>query len=196
MMAEDKKTNPEAKDSGAEAPAAEAGAEGQAPAKKKSMLIFIILGAVVVLGAAAGGFFMLSSKAPEPTDAAHAEVEEPKVEIPAVYFDMPDLLVNLASPPDQQRFLKLKLTLELPGQAPGEGEASAEAKDGEAPPELKKVLPRIIDDFQIYLRELRAEDLQGSVGTFRLKQALLQRANQAAHPVEINNVLIKELLVQ
>lgn len=194
-MAEDKKVTPDTAAETKDGAAAE-GAAADAPApKKKSMLLFIILGAVVVLGAAAGGFFMLSSKPSADEAAAPPPPAEP---IPAVFFDMPDLMVNLASGPDQQRYLKLRLTLELPGHAPGEGGGGHKEapKPGEVPAALQPVLPRIIDDFQIYLRELRAEDLQGSVGTFRLKQALLLRANQAAHPVEINNVLIKELLVQ
>jgi flagellar FliL protein len=50
--------------------------------------------------------------------------------------------------------------------------------------------------FQVYLRELRPADLEGSAGTFRLKEELLRRVNMAVHPAKVDAVLFKELLVQ
>jgi flagellar protein FliL len=58
------------------------------------------------------------------------------------------------------------------------------------------VLPRIIDNFQVYLRELRVEDLKGSGGMYRLREELLLRVNAAVAPAKINDVLFKEMLVQ
>lgn len=159
--------------------AAKEGEEGEAP-KKKSFLIFIIIGVVVVLAAAGAGFFFLNGKPAE----EGAKTEEKKVEeaVPHAFHDLPEMIVNLSSSTDESHFLKLKATLELVSEE--------EAK------KLETVLPRVIDDFQVYLRELRPEDLQGSVGTYRLKQSLLMRANQSAYPVQITNVLVREMLVQ
>ena len=58
------------------------------------------------------------------------------------------------------------------------------------------VLPRIVDNFQIYLRELRVDDLDGSAGMYRLREELLRRVNLAARPVQVEDVLFKEMLVQ
>ena len=61
---------------------------------------------------------------------------------------------------------------------------------------LEQVLPRIVDNFQVYLRELRIEDLKGSAGIYRLREELLLRVNAAAYPAEVRDVLFKEMLIQ
>jgi flagellar FliL protein len=57
-------------------------------------------------------------------------------------------------------------------------------------------MPRIIDNFQVYLRELRLDDLRGSAGIYRLREELLMRVNTAAQPVHVKDVLFREMLVQ
>ncbi len=61
---------------------------------------------------------------------------------------------------------------------------------------ISAVMPRIVDNFQIYLRELRIEDLRGSDGIYRLREELLARVNAAVAPVKVTDVLFKEMLVQ
>ena len=61
---------------------------------------------------------------------------------------------------------------------------------------VQAVLPRIIDNFQVYLRELRIEDLRGSAGLYRLREELLTRVATAAAPAKVSDVLFKEMLVQ
>lgn len=179
MAAEDKKAQTEAEAAKSDG-AAKEGEEGAEGAKKKSILPIIII-AVLVVGAAAGaGFYFLSGK-PAGETPAKAEKKAEEV-VPHAFHDMPEMIINLSSPADESNFLKLKVTLELV--------SAEEAK------KLEAVLPRVVDDFQVYLRELRAEDLQGSVGTYRLKQSLLMRANQSAYPVQVTNVLVREMLVQ
>ena len=58
------------------------------------------------------------------------------------------------------------------------------------------VMPRVVDGFQVYLRELRPEDFQGSAGMFLLRQELLRRVNLAARPVKVTDVLFREVIVQ
>ncbi len=99
------------------------------------------------------------------------------------YYIMPDLLVNLASQDgDRQLFLKLKLTLE--------------AEDPEMFSDIPKMLPRITDQYQMFLRELRVDDLNGSAGGYRLRLELLRRINIAIAPSRVDAVLIEEMLVQ
>jgi flagellar protein FliL len=49
---------------------------------------------------------------------------------------------------------------------------------------------------QVYLRELRSSDLNGSIGMFRLKEELTRRVNAAIAPNHVNAVLFKEILIQ
>ena len=67
-----------------------------------------------------------------------------------VFYPLGDLLVNLAGEGKHPNFLKVKVVLQL-----------ADEKDV---PLMDAIKPRIIDNFQVYLRELRIEDLRGSAG--------------------------------
>ena len=159
---------------------AENGGEEQKGGKKK-LIVILLLGLIIVCAAAAGGFYFL--KGGEEHAAEEVQVAEDAAPIPTEshYFELPDLTVNLASA-GGNRFLRLKVVLEV-------GSAEDLAR-------LEQVRPRIIDDFQVYLRELRPEDLRGSAGSYRLRHDLLLRANQAAQPARVVNVLFKEFLVQ
>ncbi len=92
------------------------------------------------------------------------------------------MLVNLTSEGSQQRYLRLSVQIELANPA---DQAAVEA-----------VMPRVVDQFQTYLRELRVKDLRGSAGIYRLQIELLNRVNAAAYPVEVKDVLFQEILVQ
>ena len=54
----------------------------------------------------------------------------------------------------------------------------------------------MVDAFQVYLRELRKSDLEGSAGIYRLKEELRRRVNLAIYPAKIDSILFKEILVQ
>lgn len=160
--------------------------EGEgAPKKKglsKKLIIMIAAGAFVVLaGGGAGAFFFLhkSGDAAKTGDQASAAAEDKGK---AVYFELGDLLVNLSGEGKHPNFLKVKVTLEL-----------ADEKDK---PLMEAIKPRIIDNFQVYLRELRIEDLRGSAGMYRLREELLTRVTEAAQPVRVRDVLFQEMLVQ
>ncbi len=92
------------------------------------------------------------------------------------------MLVNLNGTGRRQNFLKMQVSLELTDEA--------------VIPELKKLSLRIVDNFQVYLRELRVEDLRGSAGVYRLREALVARVNVAVRPVQVKDVLFKEMLIQ
>lgn len=148
--------------------------------KKRGKRAIIIAAAVVVLLLVLGGggaaYFFLFASAPE---EAEVKPEPPKV---TVFYDLPDILVNLNATGRQASYLKLKIALEH--------------NDPLAAPKLNELLPRVVDNFQIYLRELRPDDLVGSAGLYRLKEELLIRVNQAVAPIRINDVLFKEMLIQ
>ena len=111
------------------------------------------------------------------------KTEERKPESPrTVFYDLPELLVNLNSNSRRPSFLKITVSLEL--------------ENPDDVTRIESVKPRIIDNFQVYLRELRIDDLRGSAGIYRLREELLARVNVSVHPATVKNVLFKEVLVQ
>lgn len=154
--------------------------EGQKPGGKKTILI--VLAAVLVLvGLGVGVFFsgvldglLKGDGQTEKSESAPAK--------PAVFLDLPELLVNLNSSSRRTNFLKISISLEV-----------ANPDDVQ---KLQVLMPRIVDSFQVYLRELRIEDLRGSAGMYRLREDLLIRINEAARPVKVSDVLFKEILIQ
>ncbi|MCB1720458.1 MAG: flagellar basal body-associated FliL family protein [Alphaproteobacteria bacterium] len=98
------------------------------------------------------------------------------------FIEIPPMLVNLSSNDGTPRYLRLTVQLELSSSA---DYAAVEA-----------VIPRVVDQFQTYLRELRVKDLRGSAGIYRLQMELLWRVNQAAAPVKVKDVLFQEILIQ
>ncbi len=221
-MAEEKKEPAKEKEAAAPADGAKEG-EGEAasasPASKKKKLM-IIGGAallVLILGGA-GGFFLLKKghsvpeaseqkvpatdrkSAPE-TEGGVGEAKEPGkekgtkgtapakantagsgAETPANYEDLQEFLVNLNTGGKQTSFLKLVVTLDISDAA------ARQAADAN--------MPRIRDSFQVYLRELRAEDLRGSAGLQLLREELLLRVNKIIAPAKIDDILFKEIIVQ
>jgi len=99
-----------------------------------------------------------------------------------IFYELPDMLVNLNTDGRQPRYLKIRVALEF-------GDRSIVQR-------IEKVMPRIVDHFQVYLRELRREDLQGSAGVYRLKEELMIRVNQSVRPARVRDVLFKEMLIQ
>ncbi len=98
------------------------------------------------------------------------------------FYELPDIVVNLSNPGRKSTFLKIKINLEL-----------ADKKQIKT---IEAVLPRIVDNLQIYLRELKVEDLQGSEGLYRLREELLHRVSMAAEPAQVKDVLFGEMIMQ
>jgi flagellar protein FliL len=159
-----------------------------APSKQglplKFLLLFVGGPLLALLVLTAGlwltGIWPFNSGPKEAVAEAHADgaAKPPS----ATFFDMPDLLVNLNATGRKTTFLKLSIALELESQADI--------------PKVQALMPRVIDNFQVYLRELRAEDIKGSAGMYRLREELLSRIAVAAAPVQVKDVLFREVLVQ
>lgn len=150
-----------------------------APEGGKKKLIVIAAAAVLLLGGGgAGGYFMFFKKNADANKVAEAP-PPPK----PVFMDMPDVLVNMnAGPGERVQYLKLKVVLEV--------------KDQPVVAQIQPNVPRMMDIFQTYLREVRPSDLNGSAGLFRLKEELTRRVNAVVSPGQVNAVLFKEILVQ
>ena len=148
---------------------------------KKIILFGVAPVVVIALGVTAAFIFgLLGSDDAELAEGEGHAQEEDIADV--VFYDLPEILVTLNSGDRSTSYLKIKIALEL--------------EDDHAVNRLESLLPRIIDNFQVYLRELRLEDLNGSAGLFRLKEELLMRVNASVHPLRINDVLFKEMLVQ
>lgn len=148
----------------------------------KKLVLFIILPLLLLVGGFAGAYFaglldpLLGKRAAVPVE------EQAPVETQTVFFDLPQMLVNLNTGGSKRNYLKISISLELTSEAHSAA--------------LQSLLPRVVDNFQVYLRELRVEDLRGSAGVQRLREELLLRVNNAVHPVVVRDVLFKEMLVQ
>lgn len=175
---------------------------GGGGSSKKKLMLLIALPLVLVLGGAAAAYFtgladpllaMFHKEAP--ADGATAEAGKgaaPKAAegehaaaapgAAAVMYALPEMLVNINTAGRTKNFLKIKVSLELNNEADIN--------------RVENVLPRIVDNFQVYLRELRLEDLQGAAGVYRLREELLNRVNAAVRPAQVKDVLFQEMIVQ
>lgn len=180
--------------------------EGGGGGGKLKKRLLIIVPIVLVLGGGAVAYFsgpadpllaMLGKKKPEAAASADAGKDGKKPEAAAksaagadagaadanlTFYDMPEMLVNINAGRGKRSVMKVRVSLEL-------------ANDQDVN-KIENVLPRIVDSFQVYLREMRLEDLQGSAGMFRLREELLNRVNAAVRPTQVRDVLFKEMIVQ
>ena len=168
-----------------EEPEGEEGEEASSSGGKKKLLI--IVGAVVLLliGAAAAVFFsgiLDSDETEESAELEGKEGAEAEMEKKTYFVDLDEMIVNLNTTERRQSLLKIKVSLEV-----------AEQKDVAV---VQELTPRVVDNFQTYLRELRLDDLRGSAGMYRLREELLTRINIAVEPAKVKAVLFKEMIVQ
>lgn len=142
----------------------------------RKIILFVAAPLLVVVLGAVAALFLLGG------DEAEGEGEEEIVE-EIHFFELPELLITLNTAPGKRaNYLKLVVSLEV---------SSAQSLVT-----LEEQLPRVIDNFQVYLRELRVEDLSGSAGLYRLREELLTRINTAVADGQVKDVLFKEMLVQ
>lgn len=161
------------------------GLEQKKTSGKKIIIIAAVALVVLALGGGAAFYFTSGDDDTEhATDLEHGGQESDLADAEPtelLFLELESMLVNLDTAGGKPKYLKLTIALEVDKQ--------------EALDELTKKMPRIIDQFQTYLRQLRIEDLNGSAGMFRLKEELLIKVNDAVYPTRVNDVLFKEMLV-
>lgn len=226
MAKKEKAKKPEEPEVEKPAAEGEEGAPAKKKMAGKTLVLFIILPAVLVLGGGGAAAMMLlggggAAAAPAAAGGEHGEKtdkheEEKKDEhaAPAAgepgeagaagaaagaegdvghllecadddpcYYAMPKLVVNLAGAEGQRSpYMELELVLE--------SGASSTFDD------VPDLMPRLKDQLNSFLRELRVEDLNGSAGTHTLRRELLKRFNTVMDPHKIDAVLIEGMLIQ
>jgi flagellar protein FliL len=181
MAEEDKDADVTVEEADAEAEDQEQEEGGRRKLSGKFIVLFIALPLFLIVGGGGGAAYLFGVfDAPMKVDGQEVVVVEP--EKPRFYYDLPEMLVNLSSQKRNSQFLKLQVALEI--------------ADKGVTDSLEPQLPRILDTFQIYLRQLRSEDLEGSAGVYRLKEELLKRINLAIAPQRVDRVLFKEIIIQ
>ena len=150
----------------------------------------LLLALPVVLAAAGAGLwfggilpgrFGLPKSGAAAADGRDAAAAEAKAKQPT-YVELPEMVANLNAGARRNSYVKLRVRLEL-----------SQAADDAT---LKAGMPRLMDLFQTYLREMRPEEMQGSAGSYRLREELIARANIALAPVHVIDVRVTEMLVQ
>lgn len=160
--------------------------EGQKSGRKR-LLIVIAAVLVLILGGATAAYFLgylqpVINLIVGGEESGLDEEAKALISGDAVFYDLPEMLVNLNTGGRKSVYLKIRVSLEL--------------ESAEDIAKVESMMPRIIDNFQVYLRELRIDDLKGSAGMYRLREELLKRVSVAVSPAKINDVLFKEMLVQ
>jgi len=124
----------------------------------------------------------MAEDAADRNQQSEAEQDKSVEELKTLFIDIDEQIYNLNTSGQGTSFLKATITLEIDRES---FRADIQAK-----------MPRILDEFNVYMRELRPEDLNGASGIFRLKEELLMRINQAVAPSRVKDVLFQQFVVQ
>lgn len=156
---------------------ADAPPEAQKPSKMP-----LILGIVAALAGGAGGFFAAFSGmilAPASSETKIEMIDEPGA-IPDIAFVEVEPMTISISPAAQGRQLRFRAHLEVP---------SLHAAD------VTKLLPRVVDVMNGYLRAVELGDIESAAALTRLRAQLLRRVQIVAGPGRVNDLLIMEFVL-
>jgi flagellar FliL protein len=155
------------------------------PDGRRRRLMMILGAGLLLILSMLGGLYVsgvlddILGHAPEATDGV-AEAEGASLP-PSQYVDLPEMVTNLNASGRKTVFVRVRVGVAVPS--------------GTDPRLLEAAMPRIVDSVQVYLRELRPEDLRGSGGMIRLREELLRRVRLETATMPIRDVVFKEVLV-
>jgi flagellar FliL protein len=143
----------------------------------------IVIGAPVALAGLGSGLWF-SGILPHLLGIQHKQEAAAESATPSqpIYVDLPEMISNLNSGTPRASYVKLTARLEV-----------RKPEDAER---VKAAMPRLQDLFLTYIREMRPQELRGSAATYRLREELIARANLAAAPAKITDVLFTQMLIQ
>ena len=156
-------------------------AEAQQNDRKPSKLP-LILGIVAALAGGGVGFYAAFSGLILPSQSPEQVVEknaQPDALPDVAYVEVEPMTVSL-NPISQGRHLRFRAQLEVP---------SKYASD------VQKLLPRVVDVMNGYLRALETRDIESPTALIRLRAQLLRRVQVVAGPGRVNDLLIMEFVL-
>jgi flagellar protein FliL len=145
--------------------------------------IILIVTLLLIAGGTAGGFYFQDRI--RQVLGFNAEPPLKKIVKPedVAYCDLPEIMVTLDSRGSTGgHVLKLSASLAL--------------DDRMDQPRVQAYIPRVIDVFQIYIRQLIVEDVTGVPKIQHLRQEMLTRINAALEPAHVDDLLFRQVLVQ
>ncbi|MGI3164021.1 flagellar basal body-associated FliL family protein [Pseudooceanicola sp. 200-1SW] len=162
---------------------AEAATEIEEEAPKKASKLPLILGLVLALVGGGGAFFAIySGMILGPDEAAMeggAPAPEPFMAPDVAFIPLDPMTISLGRASDG-RHLRFTANIEVP--------SNQEAN-------VTKVLPRIIDVLNGYLRALRMEDLEDPATLVRIRAQMLRRIQVITGPDAVSDLLIVEFVL-
>ncbi len=151
--------------------------EGNKSNKNKIVMIIVIL--IILVAIAIGTFYMNDKYKKEAEEQAKIAIKKQEE---AIFTDVEDIIVNLDTRGKGISFLKLRVSLQVKGKSNSDN--------------VVRLMPKIRDTMQTYLRELRPSDLVGSYGLYKLREELLLRINSIVYPTQVDDLLFKDVLIQ
>ncbi|MGB5865959.1 MAG: flagellar basal body-associated FliL family protein [Sulfitobacter sp.] len=142
----------------------------------------LILGLVLALAGGGGGFYATWSGMILGAQTAYAETpekDEMKDAFSNISFIEVDPLVISVNAQPAQKLLRFRAQLEVP---------KSHAED------VTKLLPRVVDVLNSYLRALELADLEDQAGLMRLRAQMLRRVQTVTGPERVNDLLIMEFV--
>lgn len=156
--------------------------QGEEPPKKKSKLP-LILGLVLALAGGGGGFYAVYSGMILGGESGDDRAED---EAPPKVKDMPDvafvpiepLIISING--NEVRHLRFRAQLEV--------RSTYQA-------EVEKLMPRVVDVLNSYLRAVSVEDLSNNSALVRLRAQMLRRVQVVTGGDRVNDLLIMEFVL-
>lgn len=155
--------------------------EGDPPKKSKMPLI---IGLVLALAGGGGGFYatwsgmILGGGGNEEKASEEAEeVKDPFADI--AFVEVEPMIISVDSQPER-RMLRFRAQLEVP---------KSHVDD------VTKLLPRVVDVLNSYLRALEVADLEDQTALTRLRAQMLRRVQVVTGAERVNDFLIMEFVL-
>ena len=154
----------------------------------KKIILFGAVGVVLVVVLVVVLMMFMGGDDPAETEAEGETTPEeiteevvPEEDKALVYSDEIDLTTDLNTGGGRQALLTVQVQLEFD---------RISYRD-----EVALKIPPVRDQFLIFMRELRPEDVEGTAGMLRLKEELLMRVNQAVAPAKVKDIHFQKFYV-
>ena len=150
---------------------------------KKSSKLPLIIGLVLAIAGGGGGFYAVQSGMLFGSDSP--DMAEHEAEAPAEVSEMPDVAFVPVDP----------LVISLDGNGNHlRFRAQLEVRSAYTA-EVEKLMPRVVDVLNNYLRALETEDLADSSSLTRLRAQMLRRVQIVTGGGRVNDLLIMEFVL-